>query len=77
MFFFFQFFGGKMVVLGYVLSKVTDPIGDTLPETNIAGWKIHHFDGICQERWGYVSFREGTPHVFQHFPRLYRTYKGI
>ena len=25
-------------------------------------WKIHHFDGIYQERWGfsgYVSFREG------------------
>ena len=26
---------------------------DTLPETNIAGWKIHHFDGIYQERWGF------------------------
>ena len=26
---------------------------DTLPETNIAGWKIHHFDDIYQERWGF------------------------
>ena len=38
---------------------------NTLPETNIAGWKIHHFDGIYQERWDFhgraVSFREGTP----------------
>ena len=25
----------------------------TLPETSIAGWKIHHFDGIYQERWGF------------------------
>ena len=25
----------------------------TLPETNIAGWKIHHFDDIYQERWGF------------------------
>ena len=33
------------------------------PETNIAGWIIHHFDGIYQERWDFhgrtVSFREG------------------
>ena len=25
----------------------------TLPETNIAGWKIHHFDGIYQEMYGF------------------------
>ena len=25
----------------------------TLPETNIAGWKIHHFDGIYKERWDF------------------------
>ena len=25
----------------------------TLPETNMAGWKIHHFNGIYQERWGF------------------------
>ena len=24
---------------------------DALPETNIAMWNIHHFDGIYQERW--------------------------
>ena len=37
----------------------------TLPETNIAGWKIHHFDGFYQDFDGdvhgrTVSFREGT-----------------
>ena len=26
------------------------PRSHTLPKTNIAGWKIHHFDGIYQER---------------------------
>ena len=35
----------------------------TLPETNIAGWKIHHFDGMKPRKdgifMGYVSFREG------------------
>ena len=35
-----------------------------LPETNIAGWKIQHFDGIYKERWDFhgraVSFRECT-----------------
>ena len=25
----------------------------TLPKTNIAGWKIHHFDGIYKETWGF------------------------
>ena len=40
--------------------------GVTLPETNIAGWKIHHCDGIYQERCGFswamlpVSFRKGN-----------------
>ena len=29
------------------------PASDTLPETNIAGWKIHHFDGIYQDTWGF------------------------
>ena len=24
---------------------------DTLPETNKSPWKIHHFDGIYQEKW--------------------------
>ena len=37
---------------------------NTLPETNIAGWNIHHFDGIYQDFDGdfhgrTVSFREG------------------
>ena len=36
----------------------------TLPETNIAGWKIHHFDGYLPGKMGdvngqTVSFREG------------------
>ena len=46
------------------IKKTTSTI-TTLPETNIAGWKIHHFDGIYQERWDFhgrtVSFREGNP----------------
>ena len=25
----------------------------TLPETNIAGWKINHFDGIYEGTWGF------------------------
>ena len=27
--------------------------GSTLPKTNIAGWKIHHFNGIYKETWGF------------------------
>ena len=42
--------------------------GDTLPETNKSPWKIHHFDGIYQERWDFhgraVSFREGRDDLF-------------
>ena len=42
----------------------------TLPETNIAGWIFHHFDGIYQERWGFswamlVSGRVGFMLIFQ------------
>ena len=42
----------------------------SLPETNIAGWKIHHFDGIYQERlgnfMGYVSFGDGISDLCYH-----------
>ena len=40
----------------------------TLPETNIAGWKIHHCDGIYQDFDGdfqgqTVSFRKGILYI--------------
>ena len=53
--------------------------GDTLPETNKSPWKIHHFDGIYQERWDFhgqtVSFREGRDDLFpERFrgPRIWK-----
>ena len=37
-------------------------------KTNSSPWKIHHFDGIYRERWGFVwamyGYREGTGTVF-------------
>ena len=33
--------------------KLKDNVRFTLPKTNVAGWKIHHFDGIYKETWGF------------------------